>query len=102
MVVENFLPGTLERRGWGMEDCRRESPKLIWCTITGFGPGATRPGYDLVVQAESGWMSITGESDGDPMRHGVALADVLTGKDAAIAVLAALAARGRTGIGRHV
>jgi crotonobetainyl-CoA:carnitine CoA-transferase CaiB-like acyl-CoA transferase len=74
----------------------------VWCSITGFGPGSHRPGYDFVVQAESGWMSITGEADGEPMKHGVALADVIAGKDAAIAVLAALVARGRTGAGRHV
>jgi crotonobetainyl-CoA:carnitine CoA-transferase CaiB-like acyl-CoA transferase len=70
-------------------------PWLVWCTITGFGEASDRPGYDFVVQAERGWMAITGEPDGSPMKVGVALADVLAGKDAAIAILGLLAARGR-------
>jgi crotonobetainyl-CoA:carnitine CoA-transferase CaiB-like acyl-CoA transferase len=102
VVVENFLPGVLERRGWGAELARTDHPALVWCTISGFGAGSTRPGYDFVIQAESGWMSITGEPSGDPMKHGIALADVIAGKDAAIALLAALVARGRGGSGRHV
>ena len=102
VVVENFLPGVLERRGWGAELARAEHPALVWCTITGFGAGSTRPGYDFVIQAESGWMSITGEPEGDPMKHGIALADVLAGKDASIALLAALVARARSGMGRHI
>ena len=102
VVVENFLPGTLERRGWGAAIARAERPALVWCSISGFGDGSRRPGYDFVVQAESGWMSITGTPDGEPMKHGVALADVIAGKDACIAILAALVARGRTGEGRHV
>ena len=102
VVVENFLPGTLERRGWGAAAARAERPALVWCSISGFGDGSRRPGYDFVVQAESGWMSITGAPDGEPMKHGVALADVIAGKDASIAILAALVARGRTGEGRHV
>lgn len=102
VVVENFLPGTLERRGWGAEAALAEQPKLVWCSITGFGPASSRPGYDFVIQAESGWMSITGEPDGEPMKHGVALADVLAGKDAAIAILAALVARSAGGVGRRV
>jgi len=69
---------------------------LLWCTVTGFGPESPRPGYDFIAQAECGWMAITGEPDGDPMKVGVALADVLAGKDAAISILAALAGRGRT------
>lgn len=102
VVVENFLPGTLERHGWGVGVARAARPELVWCTITGFGSESRRPGYDFVVQAESGWMSITGAPDGEPMKHGVALADVIAGKDACVAVLAALVARGRTGVGRHV
>ena len=93
VVVDNFKAGTLERRGLNPVDFIEASPRLIWCTITGFGASSARVGYDLVVQAESGWMSITGEADGDPMRAGVALADILAGKDATIAILAALAAR---------
>ncbi|MBA3891453.1 MAG: CoA transferase [Gemmatimonadaceae bacterium] len=102
VVVENFLPGALARCGLAPEVMCGRYPRLVWCTISGFGAESTRPGYDFVVQAEQGWMSITGERDGSPMKAGVALADVVTGKDAAIAVLAALVARGRTGAGAHV
>ena len=91
VVVDNFRPGTLERRGLDPADLLRTHDRLVWCTITGFGPDSPRPGYDFVVQAERGWMAITGEPDGSPMKVGVALADVLAGKDAAIAILAALA-----------
>ena len=102
VVVENFRPGSLERRGLGAATLCAVNPSLVWCTISGFGLESTRPGYDFVVQAESGWMSITGEPDGAPMKHGIALADVIAGKDAAIAVLGALVARGRNGSGRQV
>jgi crotonobetainyl-CoA:carnitine CoA-transferase CaiB-like acyl-CoA transferase len=102
VVVENFRAGTLERRGLGAATLRAANPSLVWCTISGFGAGSARPGYDFVVQAESGWMSVTGEPEGSPMKHGIALADVLAGKDAAVAILAALVARARTGQGRHV
>jgi crotonobetainyl-CoA:carnitine CoA-transferase CaiB-like acyl-CoA transferase len=102
VVVENFRPGTLERRGLGAAALMARNPKLVWCTISGFGIGATRPGYDFVVQAESGWMSITGAPTGEPMKHGVALVDVIAGKDAAVAILAALVERGSTGRGRMV
>jgi len=93
VVVENFRPGTLDRRGIGAAEILAAQPGLIWCTITGFGEHSGRAGYDLVVQAESGWMSITGEPAGPPMRVGVALADIIAGKDAAIAILGALVAR---------
>ena len=93
LVVENFKSGTLEKNGIDPDEILRANPRLIWCRISGFGSSNARIGYDLVVQAESGWMSITGEPDGDPMRVGVALADIIAGKDAAIAILAALAAR---------
>jgi crotonobetainyl-CoA:carnitine CoA-transferase CaiB-like acyl-CoA transferase len=102
VVVENFRPGVLSKRGLSADQVRSRYPGLVWCTITGFADDANRPGYDFVVQAESGWMSITGEPDGQPMKHGVALVDVMVGKDAAIAVLAALVERGRTGVGREV
>jgi crotonobetainyl-CoA:carnitine CoA-transferase CaiB-like acyl-CoA transferase len=95
VVVENFLPGTLDRLGLNPDDLLEQNERLIWCTITGFGAASRRLGYDYVVQAESGWMAITGDPDGDPMKTGVALADILAGKDAAVAVLAAL--HGRTG-----
>jgi len=93
VVVDNFKPGTLERRGIDPNRYLEANPHLIWCTITGFGPDSPRVGYDLVVQAESGWMAITGEPSGDPMKVGVALADIIAGKDATIAILAALASR---------
>jgi glutaryl-CoA transferase len=94
VVVENFRRGTLERRGIDPGLLLRSRPDLIWCRLTGFGAGSDRPGYDAVIQAESGWMAITGEPDGAPMKIGVALADVCAGKDAAIAILGCLASRG--------
>lgn len=100
VVLENFKPGTLEKYGLGAREMLAAHPRLLWCTITGFGLDNPRPGYDFVVQAESGWMAITGEADGAPMKVGVALADVLAGKDAAIQILAALAG-GRRG-SRHL
>jgi len=93
VVVDNYKTGTLERRGIDPARILEANRKLIWCTISGFGESSRRVGYDLVVQAESGWMSITGEPEGDPMRVGVALADIIAGKDATIAILAALVAR---------
>jgi crotonobetainyl-CoA:carnitine CoA-transferase CaiB-like acyl-CoA transferase len=95
VVVDNFPRGSLERLGLSAPRLLAAHPHLIWCTITGFGAESDRPGYDFVVQAESGWMAITGAPDGEPMKVGVALADVIAGKDAAIAILAALAARHR-------
>ena len=102
VVVENFRPGVLSRRGLAADQIRAKYPKVVWCTIAGFAEEPSRPGYDFVVQAESGWMSITGEAGGSPMKHGIALVDVMAGKDAAIALLAALVERGRTGVGRTV
>ncbi len=102
VVIDNFKRGMLERNGFDIPAILAANTSLVWCTITGFGPGSDRAGYDFVVQAEQGWMSITGEPDGAPMKVGVALADVVAGKDACIAILAALIARSRTGRGRHV
>jgi crotonobetainyl-CoA:carnitine CoA-transferase CaiB-like acyl-CoA transferase len=96
VVVDNFRIGTLATRQLDPAELLARHPRLVWCTITGFGAGSSRPGYDFVVQAECGWMSITGDTGGAPMKTGVALVDVLTGKDAAIAILAALAG-GRRG-----
>lgn len=93
VVLENFLPGALTKLGVDADQLLDQNPSLVWCTITGFGRDSARPGYDFVVQAESGWMSITGDRDGPPMKVGVALADVLAGKDAAIAILATIAER---------
>jgi crotonobetainyl-CoA:carnitine CoA-transferase CaiB-like acyl-CoA transferase len=92
VVVDNFLPAVLLKRGIDPDTIVRANPKLIWCTISGFGAGNPRPGYDFVTQAECGWMAITGEPDGEPLKVGVALADIVAGKDAAIAILAALVA----------
>ena len=102
VVVDNFRRGTLERRGIDPAAICTRRPELVWCTITGFGPDSDRPGYDFVAQAECGWMAITGEPAGDPMKVGVALADVIAGKDAAITVLGALVQRARTGLGGRV
>jgi crotonobetainyl-CoA:carnitine CoA-transferase CaiB-like acyl-CoA transferase len=102
VVVDNFKRGMLARNGFDIAAILAEHPMLVWCTITGFGPDSDRAGYDFVVQAERGWMAITGDPDGAPMKVGVALADVVAGKDACIAILAALVARARTGRGRHV
>jgi glutaryl-CoA transferase len=94
VVLDNFLFGSLARLRLDPEELLEQNPLLIWCTISGFGPESARPGYDFVIQAECGWMAITGERDGSPMKIGVALADVIAGKDAAIAILAAVAERG--------
>ena len=99
VVVDNFRPGVLDRRGLSPDSWCARRPELIWCTVTGFGLETDRPGYDFVAQAEAGWMAITGEPQGDPMKVGVALADVIAGKDAAIAILGALYERARTGRG---
>jgi crotonobetainyl-CoA:carnitine CoA-transferase CaiB-like acyl-CoA transferase len=100
VVLENFLGGALVRLGLEAEELLDRNPFLIWCTITGFGPDSPRPGYDFVMQAECGWMAITGERDGAPMKAGIALADVVAGKDAAIAILAAVAERASGSLSR--
>lgn len=93
VVLENFRHGSLAARGLDPRDCLRRHPRLIWCTVSGFGALDARPGYDFVVQAECGWMAVTGEPDGAPMKTGMALADVVAGKDAVIAILGALLQR---------
>jgi crotonobetainyl-CoA:carnitine CoA-transferase CaiB-like acyl-CoA transferase len=102
VVVDNFRRGSLERRGILPERLLEQHTRLVWCTISGFGADSDRAGYDLVVQAESGWMSITGDPDGEPTRAGVALADIIAGKDAAIAILAVLASRDRASTNRRI
>lgn len=103
VVIENFLPGALARRGLDAATLLAAHPRLVWCTIAGFASEPSRPGYDYVVQAEAGWMSITGEPSGDPMKAGVALADILTGKETVGAVLAAVTGvRGGLTVDRHV
>jgi len=103
VVVSNFKPGTMERLGLGYERIRAVNAGVIYCEISGFGSGAGADllGYDFVVQALGGLMSITGPP-GEPTKAGVALVDVLTGKDATIGILAALAARARTGRGERL
>ena len=104
IVVENFRPGTMEKLGLGYEDLRAIRPDLIYCSITGFGRGggAELPGYDLLVQAVGGLMSVTGTEPGDPTKAGVAMVDVLAGLHALSGILAALAHRDRTGAGQRV
>jgi crotonobetainyl-CoA:carnitine CoA-transferase CaiB-like acyl-CoA transferase len=109
VVVENYKVGALARYGLGHADLLALNPRLVYCSISGFGqdgPYRDRPGYDFLLQAMGGLMSVTGEPDGvpggGPMKVGVALTDVLTGMYAATAILAALAHRDRTGEGQHV
>jgi crotonobetainyl-CoA:carnitine CoA-transferase CaiB-like acyl-CoA transferase len=104
VIVENFRPGVMDRLGLGYEQLRVENPALIYCSITGFGsgPGAQLPGYDLLVQALGGLMSITGEPDGPPQKVGVAVVDVLAGLFAAVGILAALRHRDAGGEGQLV
>ncbi|MGZ8178308.1 CaiB/BaiF CoA transferase family protein [Williamsia sp. SKLECPSW1] len=104
VVVENFRSGTMERLGLGYDDLVTVRRDLIYCAITGFGrdAGAAIPGYDLLIQAMSGLMSITGEIDGPPVKVGVAVVDVLTGVHAMAGILAALRHRDRTGQGQRI
>jgi crotonobetainyl-CoA:carnitine CoA-transferase CaiB-like acyl-CoA transferase len=104
IVVENFKTGALDRRGLGYADVAARNPGVVYCSITGFGSaqGADLPGYDFLVQAVGGLMSITGAPDGNPTKAGVALVDVLTSKDAVVGILAALRARDATGRGQQV
>jgi crotonobetainyl-CoA:carnitine CoA-transferase CaiB-like acyl-CoA transferase len=95
VVVENFLPGALSQKGLDAVELLQANPSLIWCTIGGYSHDPRRPGYDVAVQAESGWMSVTGDPGGPPMKTAVAFVDVITGKDAAVAILAALVGRER-------
>jgi len=105
VLVENFRPGTLSRFALDFESVSAFNPNLIYCSITGFGqtgPMRDRPGYDFMIQAMGGIMSITGEPDGEPMKVGVAVADLFAGQNAVIAILAALQARMLTGKGQHL
>ena len=105
VLVENFKVGGLARYGLGWEDMRALNPRLIYCSITGFGqtgPYASRPGYDFIVQGMGGLMGITGEVDGEPMRAGIAVTDLFTGMYACTGILAALHQRERTGLGQHI
>jgi crotonobetainyl-CoA:carnitine CoA-transferase CaiB-like acyl-CoA transferase len=103
VVVHNFRPGSIERLGLGYEQLRARTPALVYCAISGFGSDREphdRPGYDFIIQAECGLMHATG--DAEPTKVGVALVDVLTGMNAAVAILAALRRRDHTGDGEHI
>ena len=104
VMVENFKPGGLARMGLGYDELAAENPRLILCSISGFGSGAGAelPGYDLLVQAMGGLMSVTGPGAGEPTKVGVALVDVITGLHAVYGILAALRHRDVTGEGQHV
>ncbi|MFD9128077.1 CaiB/BaiF CoA transferase family protein [Kitasatospora sp. NPDC059571] len=104
VLFENFRPGTMARHGLAYRDLQEANPGLVYCSVSGFGPGegAALPGYDLLVQAVGGLMSVTGPGPGQPVKAGVALVDVLTGLHAAIGVLAALRDRDATGRGQLV
>jgi crotonobetainyl-CoA:carnitine CoA-transferase CaiB-like acyl-CoA transferase len=106
VVIENFRPGLLASLGLDVRTLRSSNPRLVTCSLTAFGAEARgapdRPGYDIIVQALSGLMSVTGDADGAPAKAGVALLDVVTGLYAAVGILAAIRDRDRTGTGRHV
>ena len=102
VLVENFAPGTMARFGLGYDDLAEHNPRLVYASVTGFGPDAGLPGYDFLVQAVGGLMSVTGDPQGVPTKVGVALVDVLAGQNLVAGVLAALYARERTGRGQHV
>ncbi len=105
VLVENFRPGGLARHGLDYESLKTVNPGLIYCSISGFGqtgPNREKPGYDLMIQGFGGLMSITGEPEGEPMKVGVAIADIMCGMYAVTAILAALHHRSRTGEGQHI
>lgn len=105
VLVENFRPGTLKKFGLDFESLHELNRRLVYCSISGFGqtgPLRDKPGYDFMIQAMGGIMSITGEPDGEPMKVGVAAADLFAGQNAVIAILAALQARMMTGEGQYL
>jgi crotonobetainyl-CoA:carnitine CoA-transferase CaiB-like acyl-CoA transferase len=105
VLVENYLTGTLARYGLDYPALAALNPRLIYCSISGYGRTGTlaeRAGYDFLIQAESGFMSITGEPDGAPQKFGLAISDLLAGDAATQAILAALYARERTGVGAAI
>ncbi|HYE51805.1 MAG TPA: CaiB/BaiF CoA-transferase family protein [Azospirillaceae bacterium] len=105
VVIENYKAGTLAKYGLGYEDLRDAYPRLVYCSLTGFGqtgPYAPRAGYDFLIQAMGGIMSLTGEPEGSPMKTGVAIADLMAGMYSAVAILAALRHRDVSGRGQHI
>ena len=109
VLIENYKFGDLARYGLGYDDLKKLNPRLIYCSVTGFGqtgPYRERPGYDFMIQGMGGMMSVTGEPDGapggGPQRAGVPVADIITGMYASIAICAALAHRAESGVGQHL
>ncbi|MGI5267724.1 CaiB/BaiF CoA transferase family protein [Nonomuraea sp. CA-218870] len=104
VLIENFKPGGLDKYGLGFDAVRAANPGIVYASISGFGsgPGAKVPGYDLMVQAMSGLMSLTGDPEGPPYRAGISVFDVMAGNHAVIGILAALRHRDATGQGQHV
>ncbi|GAB25303.1 hypothetical protein GOPIP_077_02280 [Gordonia polyisoprenivorans NBRC 16320 = JCM 10675] len=102
VVVENFLPGTLDRLGLGYDAVAQRNPDIVYCSVTGFGGNNQLPGYDLLIQAVGGLMSITGPDADTPTKVGVAMVDVITGLHAAVGILAALRHRDVTGQGQRI
>ena len=105
VLIENYKFGDLARYGLGYDDLKALNPRLIYCSVTGFGqtgPYRERPGYDFMIQGMGGMMSVTGDAQGEPMRAGVPVADIITGMYASIAICAALAHRAETGRGQHL
>ena len=105
VLIENFKVGGLAKYGLDYDSLRLVNPRLIYCSITGFGqtgPYAHRAGYDFIIQGMSGMMSVTGDPAGQPQKVGVAVTDIFTGVYSATAILAALVQRGRTGQGQHI
>ena len=105
VLVENFRPGAMERLGFGYEDIKERHPKLVYCSISGYGhtgPLSERPGYDAIMQGEAGWMHLTGEPDGSPFKVGASLADIFTGMMAAQGITSALYERTLSGLGKKI
>ncbi|MBI1364176.1 MAG: CoA transferase [Proteobacteria bacterium] len=105
VLLENFKTGGAEKLGVGYEQLRTENPALVYCSISGYGRTGSKahvPGYDFIIQAEAGLMSITGPSGGKPYKVGMAVADITTGMNATTGILAALFARTRSGKGQHI
>ena len=105
ILIENFKTGGLAKYGLDYASLSAQFPKLIYCSITGFGhtgPYAHRAGYDFIIQGMSGLMSITGERDGQPQKSGMAITDIFTGVYASTAILAAVHQRHQTGVGQHI
>ena len=105
VLAENFKTGTLDKYGLGYEQLHADFPRLIYCSITGFGhtgPYADRPGYDALIQAMGGVMSLTGEPEGEPMKIGVSIADMMAGMYAGMSILAAVRHQQITGEGQHI